>query len=852
MSAGHPPQPRRVTLQFPSWISTLLTGANVAVVSVVIGLIIWLGRPLLIAVTAERPIVLPSTMENVDWRDPDSSKYCLACHGQVGRAADTLAVRRGHSQNVALNSEQLQAVDELGAVAGPRGTLVCMSCHQLDQDGEHPLMLADTLDNSALCQRCHPGHYARGTPHDLRVSAPNETNRLGQTVAEGGPCSACHLAHGFAREIMRSELDPDGYCLPCHSAYHVAQDQPRATMQHPVSRCLECHDPHDASHGEFLAKDVGALCRDCHDAYAAGPAGGMHPVGRTSGAVPVSLASAGAHPSGQDHDLTCVVCHDPHEAPHRQLLRITPDTNTLCLTCHEDKLLANTHDGVLPRHGQQPKLDDQQRAVVESWGNPVGPESELLCISCHGVHSAEPNTQVLSFKPKYGETCSACHPHHEGVTGSPHDLRINFADLPNTAGLLPIEAGVCSPCHMAHQFPQERVATAGDPAGQCVACHREGACGQAKVTGGVDHPNTICSDCHDPHVREFGHFLKADPTELCAQCHADSHRIIGGPHDVRINPSAWPAEAVAAGGPCLSCHVPHGGDRADLFRFRTPTGFGNHDGVCLTCHQDAGWGLQSDIAAIHPRKVDAAHAEGHVDLSLVPTDIHGDKRIGCRTCHDPHGGGKPEHLARVTPDRDTTQLCLDCHVEKRLIRFTGHSPASLDAAGYTTDSCKPCHAMHARPDGSYGKLLSPRFLLEIREIDDPNLAADGVPCQVCHTAGGHAPTRSFTQHPEVVTMNIVPEDDPSYMPLFAADGHVDPQGQITCRTCHISHGRVELLELVERQAEMSAAQRSALKAQVRPFVAPNICTTCHGPDARAHFARFHQPARRGGRLDRAP
>jgi hypothetical protein len=67
-----------------------------------------------------------------------------------------------------------------------------------------------------LCQRCHPGHYAQGTPHDLRQSAPQEQNRLGQTVAQGGPCSACHLSHRYAREIIPSPLDPDGYCITCH------------------------------------------------------------------------------------------------------------------------------------------------------------------------------------------------------------------------------------------------------------------------------------------------------------------------------------------------------------------------------------------------------------------------------------------------------------------------------------------------------------------------------------------------------------------------------------------------------------------------------------------------------------
>ena len=786
------------------------------------------------------PQTLPPTMEEVNWHDPQSSSYCLACHKQVGLAIGGTEVERGHSQNVPLASQQIEAVHDMGTDAGPGDTLICMSCHQLERNTDNPHMLADTVKDSQLCQRCHPGHYARGTPHDLRISAPDEQNRIGQTVEEGGPCSACHLSHQHARRIERSPRDPDGYCIPCHSAYGIASEHARLTMDHPESHCGECHDPHDMSNGEFLAQPIGELCISCHEGYGSGIGGGMHPLGPMDKPVPEELIAAGAHTMGNPQQLTCIVCHDTHEAKHNALLHMTPDENRLCLTCHEDKLLANGGESILPKHGQQPVLNDEQQAVVKRWGNSVGPNGELLCVSCHGPHNAHADTKLLSFAPKYGETCSACHPQHEGVAGSPHDLRVKFPDLANSAGLTP-DAGVCSPCHMAHQFPRERVATPGDPGGQCVTCHREGDCGETRLTGGADHPDTACIECHDPHNRENEYFLVAPPNELCRKCHEQQYNLAGGPHDVSRNPDVWQDDAVAAGGPCLSCHVPHGGERPDLFRYRTPTGFGNHDGVCLACHEEEGWDENSNLAAIHPREIKPEHSQ--VDLALVPVDAHGDRRMGCRTCHDPHGGDHPVHLARVKENETTEQLCLHCHTEKRLIRFTGHSPESLSNAGYKVDSCKPCHAMHASPGGSWGELLSPRFLLEYckAEGDDP---AKCLPCLACHMAEGPAPKRTFTQHPEVLTMNVFDPLAPGYMPLFMADGRVDPQGQVTCRTCHISHGRSELLTLMEQNRELTAEQREALKAQVRPFFAPNVCTTCHGPQARTLFLYFHEPARR--------
>ena len=178
-------------------------------------------------------------MADVDWTSPRSSVYCLGCHWNVGAATAVLDVQRGHSHNVALNETQLGAVRDLGTTVGPGNTLICMSCHTLAATGR-PFMLADTLEDSQLCRRCHPGHYARNTPHDLRRSAPDEKNHRGQTAAEGGPCSACHLAHSYARTIIPSPLDPDGYCITCHQAFGVAADRaPTQIMQHPESHCLQ-------------------------------------------------------------------------------------------------------------------------------------------------------------------------------------------------------------------------------------------------------------------------------------------------------------------------------------------------------------------------------------------------------------------------------------------------------------------------------------------------------------------------------------------------------------------------------------------------------------------------------------
>jgi len=790
--------------------------------------------------------VLPSTMEQVDWSSPQSSEFCLACHRPVGSAMAGLDVRHGHPQNVPLSEAQQQAMADLGTVAGPGETLICMSCHKLGDDSG-PHMLADTLAEGRLCGHCHPGHYAKGTAHDLRLTAPEERNRLGETVSEGGPCSACHLSHRYARAFEPCAYDPDGRCTTCHDMHGCAADHARTKMDHPESRCLECHDPHDPTHGSFLKLPPGELCSVCHAGYSAGALAGMHPIGPMNDEVPPELIEAGASVGPDPYELTCLVCHSVHSGENESLLVMTARSDRLCLTCHAEKLMQETHEGVSPKHGQQPILDADQLAVVRSWGRRTGPDGQLLCVSCHMVHGSKSPMALLAFQPLYGETCGACHPHHDGVSGTSHDLRTNFPEEQNSAGMTAAKHGACSACHLAHGYARPTTPGPGDPSGQCTTCHQPGACAATKLAGDSAHPETACTACHNPHERRFGNYLAKPEFELCRDCHAEQMRLVGGPHDYAHDTRPWPAEAQAVGGTCLPCHVPHGQNAPHLFRFGDAETIANADQVCLACHAEAGWAAESEIAAVHPQNI--SPDQHRVPLALVPKDAAGNLRMGCATCHDPHGGPQPVHLARVAADQPTESLCLHCHEEKEYVRFTGHSADSLGRFGFDVDSCKPCHAMHAGTEDRHGQMLSTRFLREACE-SVADLAGSSVeacvPCLACHHANGPAPVRDVATHPERPMLEVqIPPDSPGYLPLFNSRGDEDPQGQIVCRTCHLSHGRLDLLKRAAAKEELTPDERSSIRTQLRPFVQPNICTECHGVEARLRFLFFHDPQRRG-------
>lgn len=835
-------EPRASHLFGPWWtgLKVVARGVHIVVLLGAVALLVGIGGLFVRAAPQRAPRPVPPAMESVDWSAPESSVFCLACHRQVAPAMAGLDVQRGHSQNVPLGDVQLAAIREMGTVVGPDNTLICMSCHHLGPDAG-PYMLADTLEDSRLCQRCHPGHYARGTPHDLRLSAPGERNRLGQTVAEGGPCSACHLSHRFAREIVPSPLDPDGYCITCHQAYHVAEHLARTPMHHPESHCLQCHDPHDTGHGNFLRAEVNDLCLRCHAQMDGGVAAGMHPLGAMDRPIPVALG--GGPQAAATNEVTCITCHAMHDAGYPKLLRMPYDSNAFCLTCHREQLEARTHDGSLPRHGQGPVLDDGQRVTVAAWGRPAGPEGELLCVSCHRVHGAAPAASLLAGGPRSDDTCMACHPGMRSVVGSVHDLRFNHPLEKNVRGDTAVAAGACSACHLGHGPARPIVPGPGDPRGQCVSCHQAGQCAGAKVPGAATHPETTCVDCHNPHERRSGKFLFEDSAALCLRCHAAQASMLGGPHDisVTVDADAWPPAAHGKADVCLPCHLPHGGEPGGLYRFPGPVGFGTHDGSCLECHLDAAWGASTSVPAAHPRNITPEHAM--FDLALVPADEHGNKRIGCRTCHDAHGAAHPPYLARLGPGQTTEDLCLQCHAQMRAPSFSGHSSVRLAAEGHITDACKPCHVMHVDERTHSGVLLSTRFL---HRQGDPLAAAtrQGIPCEQCHRAPGLVSPRMLVQHPEVITWNMIPPEDPAYMPLFGPDGKVNPRGQVTCRTCHISHGRMDLIQRMEAGHELTDTERAAMKTHVRPFEPTNICTICHGPVARMLFLFFHEPDRR--------
>lgn len=717
-------------------------------------------------------------------------------------------------------------------------------------------------------------------PSSRKLKAENAQHARGCTICHfdwmpafaDGRDSALALNPGATKEnpvVSRSET-----CLSCHNGSvadsrrrvwqehgHRTGTAPPATMRVPPNlplidgnvACRTCHSAHRAGNVDtdlgkavFLRVENSAseLCKSCHVDKTRGEQFGTHPTGGMPWPVPQALIDAGAHPGPNPRELTCQVCHTPHGAKYDHLLVIGANTNQLCLTCHDQLRPGMFRLGGPTEHPLAAHVNAEQTAAVADMDTRLGPDGQLICLTCHKLHHGHGKRFMLADELADGQMCLRCHSQRKILVGTSHDLRVNHPAERNRLGMTPTEGGPCSACHLFHRFARQVTPNDVDPTGQCTSCHQTGQCAEAKLPGTVNHPLLRCTECHNPHEPRFGKFLRGKPEDVCSMCHAEKAKLTGGPHDARSNEDDWCKQDLQASDRCLACHRPHGNEQTGLFRIAPSAAGGGPDAACVACHPGAAWGSESPITAAHPQ---TGTLLKNVKLPLVAASAGADARIGCQTCHNPHNSPEAEYLLRSggTPEA----LCTTCHTDMRQFARTNHSAPFLDAKGFTAGACRPCHLVHADPKSIEPKLMWSASLNGV--TSGVAGVADDRYCIGCHRDGGEGPVPAIYTHPVVPMNEPLAADGQSTLRLFDADGSHDQQGYIACRTCHTPHGRMaDVAALASNDAthQEAGALNRGLRLQVRSFEPPNLCTTCHGPDALRRFLYFHDPQRRAGPL----
>ena len=195
-------------------------------------------------------------------------------------------------------------------------------------------------------------------------------------------------------------------------------------------------------------------------------------------------------------------------------------------------------------------------------------------------------------------------------------------------------------------------------AATCSACHtnsQEHADKSSKTKSGADpgNPSKLTS---------------SEANQTCLQCHSqDQHTFAfqGSKHD-RKDVS------------CLSCHSQHHSKSEEKMLTAATT-----EETCLRCHT-------SVRKAVYQRSTHLFRTE------------QGTMKVGCTSCHNPHGGEAGKMLVEET----TNNVCYSCHAEKRGPFLWDHPPVR--------ENCMNCHTPHG---SNNAKLLTARANLS---------------CQQCH------------------------------------------------------------------------------------------------------------------------
>lgn len=719
-------------------------------------------------------------------------------------------------------------------------------------------------------------------------------------------CTVCHIEwiEPFSRNEASSLSPPppstpdepfvshSEMCLSCHDG-SIADSRRRVWIDHghqtgisapPDMRipdhlplvdgkiaCRTCHSAHaggrfdaDFRTAVFLRVPNAAseLCISCHDDKTRGPQLGTHPIGGMPWAIPKELVEAGAKVGPNPRELTCQVCHTPHGSKVDHLLVMGTSSNQLCMTCHDQMRPGMFRDGDHTEHPLTPLVSAEQAVAITAMGTALGDEGRLVCLSCHKLHHGKGERFMLADELTDGRFCIRCHSEKTSMLGSSHDLRTNFPEERNRLGMTPQNGGPCSSCHMFHRYARAPEPSALDPGGgKCITCHQPDRCGGEKLLGAVNHPGARCVDCHDPHETRHPTYLRDTTQALCAGCHSAQTSVIGGPHDYQRADSSWPVASRDIKDPCLVCHRPHGDDAHGLFRFEGAAG--GMDAGCRVCHSDYRWDAGGNLAALHPQEMKPGMSHG--ELPLVSGTAEHAGGIGCRTCHDPHVSlSAHPAMLRTKPGAPANMLCTTCHQDVTTLPLTGHGSAAFASAGFAVTACAPCHRVHGDATLVDAHRLMPRDLAALMahagakpSTSDPSagaaftshhVMAEGTSCVACHVAGGPAKVPIRAVHPQIVSAALPAALTSGPLPLVDEHGKFGTNGQITCVTCHLPHGRELAPEEMAYFESLPTAQRRAGRLMLRSFSPPNACTTCHGTDALRLFLYFHQPDRRADGL----
>lgn len=348
----------------------------------------------------------------------------------------------------------------------------------------------------------------------------------------------------------------------------------------------------------------------------------------------------------------CSSCHNSDEPGADDIISEAPQ---LCYECHSEQTGKFGHSphatgACLICHN--PHGSDNERMLNEKIPD--------LCFMCHEFLERKMGRESNSTHDPAVDNCTACH--------NPHVSDVSNKMLRKKMKLL------CTECHM-----EEDISTP-DFEG---ATHKHGPVESEKA----------CVNCHDPHASPFDYHLKAEPMDLCLQCH--NKKVTAYDSKELTNIKELLQKEPDHHGPikeknCSGCHNPHGSTHFRILLNEYPKGFYTQEfnmdlyKLCFSCHE-------STILKNKETSTLTNFRNGKRNLHYLHVR-NPQKGRTCRACHEIHASSHPKHIRDfVTFGKFNWPLELKYRVEYTDTK-TGKSCDTPSATCIKSGgSCQGCH-----------------------------------------------------------------------------------------------------------------------------------------------------------------
>jgi hypothetical protein len=532
---------------------------------------------------------------------PDHSSFptqCQSCHSMdtwFGAKFDHLAVT-GY------------------ALTGMHATLECTACHANNRFKGTP----------AACFGCHqtdftqtnnPPHAQAGLPHDCGVchSTANWLNaKFDHAAFAGYPLTGMHATLTCAQCHSNNQyVNTPTDCYSCHKPDFVAATSPNHVTTGMPTNCAICHtttawSPSSFDHARTAFPLTGAhmttACGQCHinNNYTTLPTDcyGCHKADFTGTNNPAHVAAG--------FPTNCAICHSTTNWLNATFNHTTYTGYALtglhatvpCAQCHTNGNYTNTPVDCYSCH----------KADFTGTTNPnhVASGFPTDCSICHSTNGWNPSTfnHANTTFPLTGAhtsvACALCHTNNNYTTLPTACYGCHATDYNNTN----------NPAHAAAGFPTD-----------CTVCHTTTSWAGAvfdhsktpfPLTGA--HVKVACTSCHINNV------FAGTPTD-CYSCHKSDYNGTTNPNHTT---AGFPTT-------CATCHTTTSWAGATFNHTWFPTGHGNANGVCATCHTNS-----ADYSVFTCTN---CHAKASTDREHSGITSYVYSSPNCYACHKNGSGG---------------------------------------------------------------------------------------------------------------------------------------------------------------------------------------------------------------------